>query len=163
MKTKIFIGLLVIFTLSIGLYLWQADRYPGQTSSEKDKEQVSMLDIKVQQALEALQDGSLPPMQAIGMLREVIDEDSTHFAALLSLGLMSMRTGQYDKAVERFETLLRHYDNEARVLDAAADAYLAVGDTAKAVDLIQQMLSLNLDQEVREALEKTLTSLEKTN
>lgn len=159
---KRIIGIAVLLSLGIGVFIWQADRYPGASESKKQTEEVSHLDIKVQQALEGLQDGSVPPMQAIGMLREVVDEDSTHFAALLSLGLMSMRTGQYDKAVGRFETLLRHYDNEARVLDAAADAYLAVGDTAKAVDLIEQMLTLNLDQEVREALEKTLTSL-KTN
>lgn len=46
------------------------------------------------------------PMAGITMLREVLEVDPDFREALLNLGLLSIRSGQYDKAVERFEKLL---------------------------------------------------------
>lgn len=165
-KTSLFIIGLLAISFGIGFWLLQADRHPGVEKDEADvhiSEDFDHLDAKVEEALRLLQSGEAPPMQAIGMIREVLEEDPNHYAALLSMGLMSLQTGQYDKAVERFEKLLTIDDENPRVLDAAADAYLGVGDTAKALEQYQKMTALDLDPEVREELRKRMTSLEKTH
>lgn len=46
------------------------------------------------------------PMAGITMLREVLELDPDFREAILNLGLLSIRSGQYDKAVQRFEKLL---------------------------------------------------------
>lgn len=46
------------------------------------------------------------PMQGIMMLREVIAEDSNHVDAIYNLGILSVQSGQYDKAIARFEKLI---------------------------------------------------------
>ena len=45
------------------------------------------------------------PMNGIFVIREVLNEDPTNKSALFQLGLFSMESGQYDKAVGRFATL----------------------------------------------------------
>ncbi|MEM8566688.1 MAG: peptidase, partial [Bacteroidota bacterium] len=42
------------------------------------------------------------PMQGILMLREILQEDPDNEQATFNLGVLSMQSGQYEKAVERF-------------------------------------------------------------
>jgi tetratricopeptide (TPR) repeat protein len=50
--------------------------------------------------------GSMNPMQGIQLLKGVTDEDPKNVKANTSLGLFSIKTGQFDKAIERFKTVL---------------------------------------------------------
>lgn len=50
---------------------------------------------------------SLPnPMEGVNLLREVVAEEPKNLKANMSLGLLSMRSGQFDKAIERFKTVI---------------------------------------------------------
>lgn len=62
------------------------------------------------------------PMVGITMLREVLEVDPEYREAILNLGLLSIRSGQYDKAVDRFEKLLEmdSLDYEAMLYNAVA-------------------------------------------
>ena len=51
------------------------------------------------------------PMEGIMMIREVVARDSTNIYAQMMLGYGSLVSGQYDKAIERFEKVLA-IDNE---------------------------------------------------
>jgi cytochrome c-type biogenesis protein CcmH/NrfG len=46
------------------------------------------------------------PMQGISLLLDVVKQDPTNHEAILNLGMFAMRSGQYDKAVLRFKTLI---------------------------------------------------------
>ena len=46
------------------------------------------------------------PMQGIMLLREVLQQDPTNELALFNLGLLSMRSNQYGRAIERFRQIL---------------------------------------------------------
>ena len=46
------------------------------------------------------------PMQGIMLLREVLQQEPTNELALFNLGLLSMRSNQYGKAIERFRQIL---------------------------------------------------------
>jgi tetratricopeptide (TPR) repeat protein len=62
------------------------------------------------------------PMQGITMLREVLEIDPDYREAILNLGLLSIRSGQFEKAVERFEKLLSmdSLDYEAMLYNGVA-------------------------------------------
>ncbi|MEJ7694142.1 tetratricopeptide repeat protein [Daejeonella sp.] len=46
------------------------------------------------------------PMQGIQLLLDVVKNDPKNLKANLNLGLFSMKSGQYEKAVERFKTVI---------------------------------------------------------
>ena len=50
--------------------------------------------------------GTANPMQGIQLLLEVVKEDPKNVKANTNLGLFSMRSGQFDKAVARFKTVI---------------------------------------------------------
>ncbi len=50
--------------------------------------------------------GTPNPMQGIQLLLEVVKNDPKNVKANLNLGLFSMKSGQYEKAVERFKTVI---------------------------------------------------------
>jgi cytochrome c-type biogenesis protein CcmH/NrfG len=52
-------------------------------------------------------EGTGSPMEGITLLREVVTENPEHQFAQYNLGVLSVRSGQYEKAAERFETVLR--------------------------------------------------------
>jgi cytochrome c-type biogenesis protein CcmH/NrfG len=52
---------------------------------------------------------SANPMQGITMLRAVLEEDPVNEEALFNMGILSMQSGQYKRAVERFEKLVEHH------------------------------------------------------
>ena len=63
--------------------------------------------------------GTPNPMQGIQLLLEVVKNDPENLKANLNLGLFSMKSGQFDKAVERFKTVI------AKAPTAEAWFYLA--------------------------------------
>jgi tetratricopeptide (TPR) repeat protein len=50
--------------------------------------------------------GTPNPMQGITLLLDVVKQDPKNLKANLNLGLFSMKSGQFDKAVERFKTVI---------------------------------------------------------
>ncbi|PWJ44894.1 tetratricopeptide repeat protein [Sediminitomix flava] len=52
------------------------------------------------------------PMQGVMKIREVLQKDPNHRLALFNLGLLSMRSGQFDKAKGRFEKLVSLDQND---------------------------------------------------
>lgn len=63
-----------------------------------------LLDVKARLAMTYTRGTN--PMQAIATLREVLDKDPENEQALLNIGLLSIQSGQYGKAVERFTKLI---------------------------------------------------------
>lgn len=77
----------------------------------------SNLDAKTDLGL-CYAEGTSSPMEGIKLLREVVTSNPEHEMAQFNLGILSVKSGQYDKAVERFETVLKinPSNNEARFL-----------------------------------------------
>jgi tetratricopeptide (TPR) repeat protein len=61
------------------------------------------------------------PMKGITLLREVISEKPTHENAQYNLGLLSMKSRQFDKAVDRFQKVIQ-------INSGNMDAYLYLGE-----------------------------------
>jgi tetratricopeptide (TPR) repeat protein len=106
-----------------------------------DKIKPNTLEVKTGLGI-AYVTGTPNPMQGITLLLDVVKQDPKNLKANLNLGLFSMKSGQFDKAVERFKTVIdiapsaeawfylaSSYENMDRKSDAIA-AYLKTKEIA---------------------------------
>lgn len=108
-----------------------------QILSEKDPE-----DLFIKNRLAMTLVASENPMAGVLMLREIVEKDESNRQAILSLGLLAIQSGQFEKAKNRFETLMSLNSN-----DHEAKLYLAVS-----------MIELKESAQARLALEEILAS-----
>lgn len=73
------------------------------------------------------------PMEGIAAIREVVQRDPDNMYGQMILGLGGVKSGQFDKAIERFTIVVdKQPDNLEAVLNLA-EAYDQKGDKAKAI------------------------------
>jgi tetratricopeptide (TPR) repeat protein len=108
---------------------------------------------------------STTPMEGILKVRAVADKDSLNIFAQEVLGHGSMYSGQYDKAIARFETVYRlSSKNEDIKLEAClmlAEAYEKKADRLSAINWYKKSLTLIKNQEVKEEVNKRIDELSK--
>lgn len=76
--------------------------------------------------------GNEPPMRGIALIREVAEKDPQNAFAQYMMGLGSTISGQWPKAIERFEKVLALEPQNLEVILRLADAYKTSGDKANA-------------------------------
>lgn len=161
MKREGYIAISIAVVLAVVLYL--VPYSPSSTSTEHEHteatEQPDSLEIMVAEAVEMLQSGSAPPMQAIGLLRKVVEIDPDHGSGNFYLGYFSVMSGQFDKAVERLETVLRVYPQNADAMLLMAQAKQGLGDREAAVKYAQQCLDSQPVPETKAKAKELLTTL----
>ena len=82
------------------------------------------------------------PMEGIFLLREVLEENPKYIDALFSLGEFSMFTQQYDKAIDRFESILRIEPYHLESLIYLGDSQAAKGNNKAALEAYTKALDL---------------------
>ncbi|MFD2572535.1 tetratricopeptide repeat protein [Spirosoma soli] len=92
------------------------------------------------------------PMQGIMLLREVLQQEPTNELALFNLGLLSMRSNQYDRAIDRFRQIL--VNNPA---NRKAQFYLGIslaeaGQKAEAKKVLAQVKEQEKDPQILAAI-----------
>ena len=139
MSRNTYIALTVAVIAAVAIF--NLPRTPYQEPAVEEREEVSTLDVKVDEAVAIIQSGEGAPMAAIGMLLDVLREDPNHEKALMWLGNFSMMSGQWDKAVDRFHQLSQlHPENEMYTLNKA-QALLQTGDTTKALEVANEYIN----------------------
>lgn len=101
------------------------------------------------------------PMQGILMLRDVVKENPNHELATYNLGLMSMRTRQWDKAVERFQKLAEINPQSTQAYFYLGVSYKELGETDLARKALQQAKALTKDEAVLSSIDDALEQLGK--
>ncbi|SDI61604.1 tetratricopeptide repeat protein [Mucilaginibacter sp. P25] len=81
--------------------------------------------------------GAAGPMQGIALLLEVVKKDPKNWNANLNLGMFAMKSGQYEKAVSRFKTLLAQ-KQELEPTFYLAESYKQLGMKKEAIDAYQK-------------------------
>ena len=77
--------------------------------------------------------GGATPMQGIALLLEVVKQEPDNRQANLNLGLFSMKSGQYDKAVARFKTLI--------AIKPDFEAYFYLAESCKQIGKKQEAIA----------------------
>lgn len=82
------------------------------------------------------------PMKGIGMLKEVLNKDPENVDALTNLGYFAIQSGQYEKAIERFETILSIDPKNAEAYLYLTDVYLSQENAEKGIETLEKYKSL---------------------
>lgn len=105
------------------------------------------IDIKTQLGSSYVESGK-EPMKGIFLLREVVAQDSTNVDAQLNLGFFSMQSGQYDKAVNRFKTVMQLKPEMLEVRLYLSEALQALGDKQGALKELNYVKKNTSDSEL---------------
>lgn len=102
------------------------------------------IEIKTQLGSSYVESGK-EPMKGIFLLREVVAQDSTNVDAQLNLGFFSMQSGQYDKAISRFNTVLNLKPSMIEVRLYLSEALQATGNSKGALNELKALKKLTSD------------------
>lgn len=102
---------------------------------------------------------SASPMQAISMLRQVIEDAPDYEPALLNLGALSLQSRQFDKAASRFQQVLSKNPENINAQMGLAYSYIELEKIQDAKKLLENVLKKDLDPNLRQEVTNTLQSL----
>ncbi|GHE55849.1 MAG: tetratricopeptide repeat protein [Bacteroidota bacterium] len=112
------------------------------------------LDVKHNVALTYVAGPS--PMQGIMMLREIIEEDPSNEKALMSMGRMSINTGQFENGIERFQSLVQYYPNHIEGNFFLGVCYFEAGQMVKARAQFEKIKTLDASEQILTAANEYL-------
>ncbi len=104
-------------------------------------------------------EGTSDPMKGIGLLKDVVSKDSTNFDAQWNLGLFAVKSGQYDKAIIRFEKVLLIKPDNIETYLFLADAYERIGNKRKTIEMLEKYSSLTDDLTVKNQVKEYINKL----
>jgi tetratricopeptide (TPR) repeat protein len=104
-------------------------------------------------------EGSGEPMKGVQMLLAITREKPDDVPANLLLGRMSIKSGQWEKAVKRFETVLAKEPNNKEALYFAAQAYEGAGNKKKAIEALEQVKKVVNNPEFSKDIDNHINSL----
>ncbi|AWV98130.1 tetratricopeptide repeat protein [Arcticibacterium luteifluviistationis] len=102
---------------------------------------------------------SSSPMQAILMLRQVLDEDPKFIPAIMSMGALSMQSGQYDKAVSRFQQVLGLSPTNINAKLGLAYSLIETGEKDQAKEILIEVSKFDVGEVLQNEINNTLKSL----
>jgi len=105
-------------------------------------------------------DASQNPMQGIMLLREVVAADPENVNANLNLGMFSMKSGQFDKAISRFETVVKKKPS-AENYAMLAESYEQSGNTEGAIKALKKAKEYIIDPQILQGVDEYIKKLEK--
>ena len=101
------------------------------------------------------------PMQGITKIKEVVDKDSTNAYGQLILALGGKKSGQYDKAIERFLTVINIQPNHIEAMIHLAECYELTDQKALAIEWYTKVSNSVNIPEAKEAISKRIKELKK--
>jgi tetratricopeptide (TPR) repeat protein len=106
-----------------------------------------------------LYSGHGAPMTGIAMIREVAERDPKHVFAQLTLGEASLMSGQLDKAIERFKTVVQLQPENLQAAVLLADTYERMHKKEEAIQAYQKALPHITIPEMKKEVEKRINDL----
>lgn len=99
------------------------------------------------------------PMEGILPIREIVQRNPDNLYAQLILGLGGRKSGQYDKAIERFNIVVQKDPTNLEAIFNLAECYDLKGDKANAIKWYQAGKALVILPEAKKEIEKRITEL----
>lgn len=101
------------------------------------------------------------PMKGIMMLREVVSENPNHENAQLNLGFLSVRSNQFEKAIERFDKVLEINPSRIEMHIYKGQLYAKMGDKAAAIESYVTFKQLSDNPQMIEQVNEYISELKK--
>jgi Flp pilus assembly protein TadD len=117
------------------------------------------VDAEIDSILVKMRAQEMPPMQAVLAIRAIADAHPKNVKANFTLGLMSIQTAQFEKAVARFDAVLKVDAQNAEALRLRAQSKLGLGDTTAAREDYLKALELAPSEEMKASVKNTLQQI----
>ena len=101
------------------------------------------------------------PMQGILPVREIATKNPDNLYAQMILGLGGKKSGQFDKAIERFSIVVQKQPDNVEALFNLAECYEEKGDKANAVKWYEAVKKIVKIPDAQKELDKRITELKK--
>ena len=102
---------------------------------------------------------SSSPMQGVKMLREVLAEDPKNELALFNMGMLSIQSGQYDKAIDRLKELVTVNPKHVQGQLLLGVAFMNTNEKEKARQQFEKVKQLDKDPAVQSTADSYLKDL----
>lgn len=135
--------------------LYQSSIRCYSKSLEKDSKNT---DAKIQLAACYVEDGK-DPMKGISLLKEIEKTDSSNVKLQLTFAFFSVKSGQLDKAINRFNKVLAIDPLFIEAYLHLADAYEQQGNTNKTIEVLTKYASLTDDAMAKQEVLKYIQQL----
>lgn len=122
----------------------------------------SNVDAKIQLAA-CYVEGSQDPMKGITLLREVEKVDSNNVKLQLSFAFFSVKSQQWDKAITRFENVLKIDPLYIEAYLHLADVYEQQGDKNKTIEVLEKYAAATEDAMAKQEVLKYIEQIKKSN
>jgi len=103
--------------------------------------------------------GSSNPMKGILMIREIAEKHPENALASITLGKLSLRTNQMEKALQRFETVLKNNPENVEAHFWIGQTFLQKGDKPKAAEHLKKCIKFSDDLGMQKRATDILNSL----
>jgi cytochrome c-type biogenesis protein CcmH/NrfG len=98
-------------------------------------------------------------MKGVQMLLAITREKPDDIPANLMLGRMSIQSGQFDKAIARYETILKQEPENREALYFLAQAYEGKGNKQKAIELLEKVKGVVNNPDFSREIDQHIKSL----
>jgi tetratricopeptide (TPR) repeat protein len=103
--------------------------------------------------------GSEETMKGIQQLLAVVKKDSNNMKAQMILGFGGLVSGQYDKAVERLNKVVKAQPNNMEAIEYLANAYSATSNKTEAIKWFNVMRKMDNNPEFLKQVDEKIKSL----
>lgn len=117
------------------------------------------VDARIMLASTYVEEGS-DPMKGISLLREIEKTDSNNVKLQLSFAFFSVKSGQLDRAIDRFKKVLRADSTYLEAYLHMADAYEQMGNKEGTIEMLKAYGQRTPDATARLEVEKYIKQLE---
>ncbi len=100
------------------------------------------------------------PMEGIAKIREVVQRDSNNMYGQFILGLGGVKSGQYDKAIERFKIVVTKEPDNLEAMLNLAEVYDRKGEKAEAVNWYKKVKAKINNPEAQKELDVRIKALQ---
>ncbi|QBR10768.1 MULTISPECIES: tetratricopeptide repeat protein [unclassified Sphingobacterium] len=108
----------------------------------------------------AMVTGTNNPMSGIALLREVVEADPKNIEANKTLGLFSLQSRQFDRAIDRFKTVVE-LKPDAESYFYLATGYQNIGMKNEAIAAFEKSKSLAADPSLSQFIDREIEKLKK--
>ncbi len=100
------------------------------------------------------------PMQGILAIRQIAEKDPNNLYAQMILGLGGIRSGQFDKAIERFLIVVKKQPDNVEAVFHIAEAYDQKGDRANAIKWYKNAENMISVPDAKKEIEQRISALQ---
>jgi predicted Zn-dependent protease len=118
------------------------------------------IDAKIALATVLVQ-GTSNPMEGIMMLREIDTAQPGNVKVNMVLGNFSIMSRQYDKALDRFQVVLKKDSLNLQARYLMAQSYLGLNDTTAAINTLEEGVTLVQDTAMQKRIRQDINNLKK--